>query len=275
MLEIPEAIVIANQLNKSVKGKRVDNVIVGSSPHKFAFYLGNPEKYAQLLQGKVIHNAIGFGSWVEIQCAEVVMTFSEGTNILFHQAGRKRPPKHQLLLDFDDGTALTVSVQMYGAIGCTPVGENDNSYYHLNKERLGPLSPAFSLDYFRQLLTAEGMNKKSVKAFLATEQRIPGVGNGVLQDILFNAMLHPKRKIKDLHEDEIEQLYNSLKDTLKQMVDQGGRDTETDLYGEKGGYKTKMSKNTLAKPCPICHKSIQKANYMGGSIYFCSHCQKI
>lgn|GEM_PF-2077218 len=30
------------------------------------------------------------------------------------------------------------------------------------------------------------------KAFLATEQRIPGLGNGVLQDILWTARIHPK-----------------------------------------------------------------------------------
>lgn len=275
MLEIPESIVTANQLNESIKGKCVNEVIVGFSPHKLAFYLGNPEKYAQLLKGKVIKEATGFGSWVEILCEEVAITFSEGTNILFHQVGQKRPAKHQLLLEFDDGTGLTVSIQMYGAIGCTPIGEIDNPYYHLNKERLSPLSPAFNQDYFYQLITSEGMSKKSVKAFLATEQRIPGLGNGVLQDILYNAMLHPKRKIKDLHKEEIEQLYYAVKDTLKQMIDQGGRDTETDLYGKKGGYKTKMSKNTLGKPCSVCHEPIEKGNYMGGSIYFCKRCQKI
>jgi formamidopyrimidine-DNA glycosylase len=42
----------------------------------------------------------------------------------------------------------------------------------------------------------------SAKAFLATEQRIPGLGNGVLQDILFTAGIHPKRKMAAISEEE-------------------------------------------------------------------------
>lgn len=118
-------------------------------------------------------------------------------------------------------------------------------------------------------------DKLSVKAFLATEQRIPGLGNGVLQDILYNARLHPKRKMKDLHKEEIDKLFHAIKTTLLKMIEQGGRDTETDLFGNKGGYITKMSKNTVDKPCPSCNEPIQKENYLGGSIYFCSQCQKL
>ena len=77
----------------------------------------------------------------------------------------------------------------------------------------------------------------SAKAFLATEQRIPGLGNGVLQDILFHAKLHPKRKIFSLSDIEKATLFRSLKNTLQAMADGGGRDTETDFLGDKGRYR--------------------------------------
>ena len=41
----------------------------------------------------------------------------------------------------------------------------------------------------------KGYRKKSAKALLATDQMIPGLGNGVLQDILYLARVHPKTKI--------------------------------------------------------------------------------
>ena len=78
----------------------------------------------------------------------------------------------------------------------------------------------------------------SLKAFLATEQRIPGLGNGVLQDILFNAALHPKRKINSLSEGDKDKLFNSVKETLTKMTFEGGRDTERDLFDCSGGYIT-------------------------------------
>jgi formamidopyrimidine-DNA glycosylase len=57
------------------------------------------------------------------------------------------------------------------------------------------------------------------------------------------------------------------------MADWGGRDTEKDLYGLCGGYITRMSSKTASKPCPACGHEIIKEAYMGGSIYYCEHCQ--
>jgi formamidopyrimidine-DNA glycosylase len=59
------------------------------------------------------------------------------------------------------------------------------------------------------------------------------------------------------------------------MLDKGGRDTETDLFGEKGGYHTILSKNTYGQPCPKCGGEIIKENYMGGSVYYCPSCQPL
>ncbi|UCD09776.1 MAG: hypothetical protein JSU79_03795, partial [Dehalococcoidales bacterium] len=73
---------------------------------------------------------------------------------------------------------------------------------------------------------------------------------------------------------ERDSLFNSVKATLKEMTDRGGRDTEKNLFGEPGGYRTKLSKNTVSMPCTVCGKMIVKQAYMGGSIYFCAGCQK-
>ena len=63
-------------------------------------------------------------------------------------------------------------------------------------------------------------------------------------------------------------------DVLGKMTEAGGRDTERDLLGEKGGYRTLLSKLTVGKPCPYCGNSIQKASYLGGTVYFCPKCQE-
>ena len=95
-----------------------------------------------------------------------------------------------------------------------------------------------------------------------------------MQDILFNAKMHPKKKTSTLSKEDKEDLLDSLRLTLCRMLTEGGRDTETDLYRRQGGYKTILSRNTVGKPCSICGTIIKKEAYMGGSIYFCSMCQK-
>lgn len=69
------------------------------------------------------------------------------------------------------------------------------------------MSEEFSKEYFMELINAEDAQKKTAKAFLATEQTIPGLGNGVLQDILYNARIHPKTKINALSTEKRENLY--------------------------------------------------------------------
>ena len=114
-----------------------------------------------------------------------------------------------------------------------------------------------------------------MKALLATEQRIPGLGNGVLQDILFNAGLHPKRKMSTLSDFQLSELLYSLTVTLDKMTILGGRDTEKDLYGKPGGYQTLLSKISIKHPCRKCGDEIVKQPYMGGAIYFCPTCQPL
>lgn len=274
MIELPEAIVIAKQIGKTATGKRIKKVTAAKSPHKFAWYYGDPKEYHDLLVGKAIDTAVSYGGLVEISVSDATLLFGDGVNLRYYVAEEAPPDKHQLWIEFEDGSSLVGSVRMYGGIWAFPDDSFDNKYYKIAKEKIPPLSDAFNRTYFDSLFN-EKTNKLSLKAFLATEQRIPGLGNGVLQDILFDAKMHPKKKVNTLSSKDKEELLDSLKLTLIQMVDGGGRDTETDLYGRLGGYKTLLSRNTVNKPCLVCGTVIKKESYMGGSIYFCPTCQKM
>jgi len=273
MIELPEATVLAQQVTETIVGKIVKKVAAAKSPHKFAWYYGDPKEYPGLLLGKAIGAAASYGGMVEIPAGDATLLFGDGVNLRYFEAQEKLPDKHQLCIEFEDGSSLVGSVRMYGGLWAFPTGRFDNKYYQLSKEKTPPLSDAFDRAYFDSLLS-ESTSKLSLKAFLATEQRIPGLGNGVLQDILFNAKMHPKKKVNTLSGKGKEELLGSLKATLTQMVDGGGRDTETDLHGRPGGYKTLLSRNTVNNPCSVCGTIIRKEAYMGGSIYFCPQCQK-
>jgi len=275
MLELPEAKVLAGQINDTLAGKRIVAIITAHSPHKFAWFNGPPEEYQRLLIGQTIGGAAAHGGMVEIQAGQVRLLFGDGVNLRFHSKGDKRPSKHQLLMDFEDGTMLSASVQMYGGLWCFQEGRFENPYYQAALQKPSPLGIEFDRAYFDTLIDGSEAGKMSAKAWLATEQRIPGLGNGVLQDILYNALIHPKRKIGSLSEGEKEALFGAVKDTLADMVVRGGRDTEKDLFGEAGGYKTKASKLTVGNNCLVCGGTIRKESYLGGSIYYCDQCQKI
>lgn len=274
MIEIPEAVTITRQINETLTGKKITKVIANSSPHKFAWFYEDPKDYPKRLMGKTIEKANVYGSFVEVKLGTTNLLLGDGVNFKYIKAGEKLPKKHQLLLEFDDNTVLTAGVQMYGGLWCYEDGEFNNQYLEIARQKPSPLSDEFAYEYFTALISDEALQKKSIKAVLATEQRIPGLGNGVLQDILFNAKIHPKRKYASLDEKEIKTLYNSIKTTLHDMTVQNGRDTEKDLFGNLGNYKTKLSKKTVKEPCKLCGGKIIKKAYLGGSIYYCEQCQK-
>jgi formamidopyrimidine-DNA glycosylase len=274
MIELPEAAVLAKQSNEIIRGKHIRDVIAARSPHKFAWYFGDPQHYSALLAGKVIGETVSYGGQVEIAAGDARLLFSDGVNLRYVGPGQKPPDKHQLLLEFDDGTFLVGSVQMYGGVMAFPEGRNDNKYYLVAKEKPSPLTDRFDAAYFDSLFD-EGTAGLSLKAFLATEQRIPGLGNGVLQDILFAAKMHPKKKVASLSAAGRGLLLDAVKTSLSEMVAGGGRDTENDLLGAPGGYMTRMSRNTAGQACPVCGTPIRKEAYMGGSIYYCAGCQRM
>jgi len=274
MIEIPEAQVLSLQLNTYVKGKTITDVITAKTPHKLTWFAGNPQEYRHYLLGKTIGESQAIGGQIEITVNEYRITFGDGVNLRHFSDKKDIPEKHQLLLELNDSEFLIAAVQMYGGICCFRSGEFDNKYYLMAKSKPSVMSADFSEDYFKTIINEESVQKLTAKAFLATEQRIPGLGNGVLQDILYAAKIHPKTKVSSLNDNTKTKLFSAIKDTIQEMVLAGGRDTEKDLLGNSGKYITKMSKNTADTNCPVCGELIKKENYMGGSIYFCSGCQK-
>lgn len=274
MMELPEVLSISRQADQVLKGKVVNKVFPPVSPHKFAFFNDDPENYKPLLIGRKVLSVTGSGMFIDISFDnDTTITLGDGIIIRYGDASAKIPDKYQLLLTFEDNTFLSFTVAMYGAIYAYK-GAFDNKYYVASKEKISPLSDSFDETYFLNLFLNE-KKTLSVKGLLATEQRIPGVGNGVIQDILFKARINPKRKALSLSEEERKTLFHSLKTTLHEMTDQGGRNTESNFYGEKGGYQTILSAKTYKQPCPVCGGFITKEAYMGGSVYYCLNCQPL
>ena len=274
MIEAPEARYLCEQLTETVVGKRISDVFIQFSPHKFAWFNGNSDEFAEWLVDKRINSAQSQGGMVEITIEDKVLVLTDGVNLRYLTPGTKLPAKHQLLIAFEDESCLIASVRMYGGIMCYSKDAANgvlSEYYRTAKSKPQVMSDAFSKEYFLGLINDESAQKKSAKAFLATEQTVPG--NGVLQDILYHAHIHPKKKIAALTDKEKENLFYQVKETMNDIYRQGGRNTESDLFGENGKYTACLSKDTAGKACPRCGETIVKENYLGGSIYYCRGCQ--
>lgn len=269
MIEYPEARALARQLSEELSGAVIRDVHAAQTPHKFAWYSIDPALYPARLNGLAVTGAAARGGFALLKLGNIALSFTDGAAPRLYAPGAKLPPRHQLRIDFEDGRILIATVRMYG--GFLLIGPQcDNDYYAAACERPDPLSDAFDYDRFLSLVSSVPP-KRPVKALLATEQRLPGVGNGVLQDICWHAALNPRRTLISLDEAELRRLYDSLRLALRAMTEAGGRDTWDDLHGRPGGYRTVLNKSAVV--CPRCGGPILREAFMGGNIYYCADCQ--
>lgn len=120
MIEAPEARYLSEQLNRTVRGKKITDVFAQYTPHKFAWFYGNPEEYPERLAGKTIDEINPRGGMIEIKAGEMLLILTDGVNLRYFAPGERLPAKHQLLTGFEDESCLVASVRMYGGLWCFP-----------------------------------------------------------------------------------------------------------------------------------------------------------
>jgi formamidopyrimidine-DNA glycosylase len=277
MIELPEAAALARQMQRELSGRCIAEAVVGMTPHKFAWYSRPSAEYAGILCGKTVGDTSSRGAIIMIRLEPgwVLCLAELGGRVLYHPAGAKLPDRHQILLRFEDGGAITVTIQMWGALQLYTAAELAQKPHLTRQEKIPPLSDDFTFDYFQALLADPiERERKSAKYFMISKPGLLGVGNGCLHDILFRAKIHPKHLIKDFTPAQAHALYDATRETLRLMVEGGGRDIEKDLYGNPGKYACILHAKSAGEACPVCATPIEKTAYLGGAAYFCPRCQE-
>jgi formamidopyrimidine-DNA glycosylase len=272
MPELPEITVISRQMNKEIRGKRIQD-IEAKQPKNLNMSVA---KFVKTAKSKVVTNVSSKGKWIFIKLDPTYyMLINRGMNadLLRFTPNQKPPEKHQFRLSFSDKTGFTIQFQWFGYIHLVPE-EGLTKHKLTRKLGISPTDEKFTLGHFQKLLA----NRKArIKNFLLNQKNIAGIGNVYIQDILFKAKLHPNRKISTLSEKEITNLYNAIQTTLNRSIQLGGLAYEKDFYGQKGkltineflvGYKT-------GKPCPACKTPIIKIKTGSTSSYICPKYQPL
>ena len=264
--------VLSRQMAKEIVGKRISEVEV-ANPKCLNMPL---EQFQKTVVGKATRSVENRGKWLFIKLdSDHVLLFNPGmgADVIHFKPGIKLPEKYQIKFILDDKSGFTIRVWWFcylHLVHANKLGE------HKLTARLGvtPLDKRFTLDYFKQLL-----NKKrgNIKTFLLDQKNLAGIGNVYIQDILFDARLHPNRIISSLTNTEIEALYKSIGSVLNESIELGGLAYEKDFYGNKGGYGVKQFKIAYkpGQPCPTCQTTIQKIKTGSTSSFICPNCQPL
>jgi formamidopyrimidine-DNA glycosylase len=272
MPELPELIVLGKQVAKEITGKQILKVEV-YQPKCLNI---PPERFAETATDKTIGRIYSRGKWLFIKLEPdhyLLINLGMGADLLYFTPNSKLPEKYQFKLTFTDHSGFTIRFYWFGYIHLLPQKELSQ---HKLTAKLGVSASGkeFTREYLQKLLAKR---KARIKSLLLDQKNIAGIGNVYIQDILFNARLHPNRKANSLSDQEVNDLCSAIKIILKSSIEKGGLAYEKDFYGQKGnfgakdfqvGYKT-------GKPCPICSTPIEKIRTGTTSSYICPKCQKL
>lgn len=276
MLEYPEIKTITRQMAEVLPGKQVTGVEFPGLDRKFVFSDEDENIFQQRFIGTTIDHieSIGNHLFIVTQEGNVLNIGDTGGKLLYHEADAKLPKKYDLKVTFQDGSALTHSVQMWGFLGAHTAEGAKAHQQHILDEAREPFEERVTVENFLNWLENwEDAPKVNAKKFIISRKYFTGIGNGYTQDILWKAKLHPRRKLNTLSQDEATNLFHAFRDVVQNAVEQNGRTTERDLFNQPGTYEVKMGRKTLSQPCTVCGTEIIKFSFEGGACYTCPTCQ--
>jgi formamidopyrimidine-DNA glycosylase len=136
-----------------------------------------------------------------------------------------------------------------------------------------PLGDEFEPDYLPRTI---GSRRAQIKPLLLDQKVVSGIGNIYVDEILYDARLHPRRKANTLSEDEWEALHGAIRSNLTAGVEHRG--TTVRLYrdvldrpGEHQNYLRVFEKQ--GEPCPGCEGEVVREKVSGRPSHFCPACQ--
>lgn len=119
--------------------------------------------------------------------------------------------------------------------------------------------------------------KTPIKSALLNQKLLRGVGNIYADESLFRAGLRPRRRVSTIPRAQLEKLYASVQEVLKEAIDLGGSSISdyVDADGEAGSFQVQHRVyGREGEPCLLCKAPIKRVVIAGRSSHYCSKCQK-
>jgi formamidopyrimidine-DNA glycosylase len=118
--------------------------------------------------------------------------------------------------------------------------------------------------------------KTPIKSALLNQKLLRGVGNIYADESLFRAGLRPRRRVSTITRAQLEKLYESVQEVLKEAIALGGSSISNyvDADGEEGFFQLQHRVyGREGDPCLVCETPIKRVVIVGRSSHYCPKCQ--
>jgi len=268
--ELPEVETIARGLKLLVQ----DRMITGSTLCYKKIIRGDPD----LFQKNIVCQRI---TRVWRRAKLLILDLSGSSHLVFHLKMTGKvwipctdacPDKHtHIIFHLDNGESIFFEDQR--KFGYCALFNSDELKSWKFFAGLGPEPLQLSLDEFVRIFSSK---KTRIKALLLDQKIIAGIGNIYADESLFMAGIHPETPAGKLSFDELQALYQSLKDVLLQAIDAGGSSFRNyrNALGYSGMFQDKfLVYGKKGQCCPKCQTIIKTCRVAGRTSSICPVCQ--
>jgi len=267
MPELPDVELYVSALRRHVAGRRVRRVRVASP-----FFVRTFDPPVSALEGATVHAITRMGKrlvWQLDGDLFVVIHLMIAGRMRWRETGAAIPAKVGLAaFDFDEGTLLF-----------TEAGSRKQASMHVVRGRAAAAAmdpggaDVFTMprDAFASTLRA---SNHTLKRQLTDPHVFSGIGNAYSDEILYAAQLSPVKLTQSLTDDEIERLFDAVRDVLRDWTARLQRETG-DAFPEKvTAFRPGMAVHgRYGKPCPRCGAPVQRIVYARNEANYCAACQ--
>ncbi|MGG0275415.1 DNA-formamidopyrimidine glycosylase [Bacillus rhizoplanae] len=273
MPELPEVENVRRTLEKLVKGKTIEEVIV--TYPKLVKEPDDAELFKEMLRGETIEEVGRRGKFLLIYVTRYVIVSHlrmEGKYML-HEANDPVDKHTHVRFRFTDGTELRYKdVRKFGTMHLFEKG-TELTVMPLADLGPEPFSGELTPAYLRERMQKTA---RKVKVVLLDQRIVVGLGNIYVDEVLFRSRIHPEREASSLTNEEFETLYKEIVTTLTEAVERGGSTIRTYMnsQGQIGSFQERFYVyGKKGEPCVTCGTALEKTVVGGRGTHYCPVCQ--
>ncbi|MCY4037085.1 MAG: hypothetical protein OXF64_06515 [bacterium] len=280
MIALPEVETIRRDLDRELSGLRVKSAEVAKAA--YAKRSGGVKKFVGRLEKAKVNNVRRRGLYL-------IMGLDTEDVLVVHLGSGGRLRRHANRDDVEPDTMVSITFTKSGQLRLVDA-VGDAEMFLVNAEKLleevpeldglgiDPLDQPVPWRMFGQLLLAQDAK---LKAVLTDDRVVVGLGELYSDEILFASGLRFDRLPSSLGPQEVRRLHRAMVETLHDAAKHRGTTLEDGLYvdahGQPGGYEAYLNVFKQAgqkgRPCPRCHRPIQKYRFRRRWTYYCEQCQ--
>jgi len=264
MPELPDVEIFKRYIDSTALHKRITDVTI-----KDEYVLKNisSDSLKNNLKGQLLENTLRHGKYLFLKlssCHTLLFHFGMTGFPKYFKNEEEYPDHTRLLLAFENGYFLAYDSQR--KLGEIRVIEDARTF--IDDLEMGPDAFDEDLDFKAFERVFKG-RRGMIKPALMNQEIIAGIGNVYSDEILFQAGIHPKSKVKNLSENDWKEIYEQMHEVLNTAID-----CRVDPNLFPGHYI--LSDRTEGADCPKegCGGTLQSIKVSGRSAIYCPSCQE-